>query len=70
MSAVSGGSDTTERPPINPVLMDPEGHWHPELERRVAEAIRRYPNVDAEWWIGASAALFVVDEWLRSGGAS
>jgi hypothetical protein len=44
-------------------IYTPEGHVDPELERQVAEAIRRYPNFDAEWWIGATAAISVVAKW-------
>ena len=46
-------------------LMTPSGHWHPELEERVKAAIQRYPNMYAEWWLGPSAALSVIQDWLN-----
>lgn len=46
-------------------MRTPEGHWDPELEQRVAEAIKRFPNFEAEWWIGASAALGAVEKWMK-----
>ena len=47
-----------------PTLRDADGFWHPELLAEVEAAIRRTPNMDAEWWIGGSAALGVVEKWL------
>ena len=37
---------------------------HPELERRVAEAIRRYPDSDAPAWLSPVAAILEVERWL------
>jgi hypothetical protein len=43
--------------------------WKPELEAAVAAAIRRYPNMDAEWWLAPSAVLEVIEQHLLDNGA-
>ena len=39
-------------------------HFDPELRGRVAEAIRRHPEVGAEMWFAPEAVLIVVETWL------
>lgn len=48
----------------HPLLYDDDGHVPHELEQRVAEAIKRYPNMDADWWLGPVAAIRAVSDWL------
>lgn len=40
-------------------------HYNHELREQIAHSIRRYPNSDAEWWIGPEAVLARVEEHLR-----
>jgi hypothetical protein len=67
-----GGVPSVPAPAPIPVLAlrrlrSPEGHWDPVLEDRVREALRKVPNMDAPWWIGPSAAIGVVEDWLLLG---
>ncbi len=50
--------------PDHPLLYNDEGHVPHELEQLVKEAIQRYPNMDAEWWLGPVAAIRAVNDWL------
>ena len=34
-----------------------EGHVRPEVQQAVENAIRRYPNTEAEWWLGGVAGI-------------
>ena len=52
----------------HPLLYDDDGHVPQELEDRVREAIKRYPNMDADWWLGPVAAIRVVSDWLLAVG--
>ncbi len=45
---------------------DNYSYWDPELEAEVAKAIRRYPDMDAPWWLAPSAVLNVIERWLLS----
>lgn len=45
---------------------EPYQHFAHDLREQVAEAIRRYPNADAEWWIGPEAAIGVVEDYLAA----
>jgi hypothetical protein len=49
---------------IHAALYGKEGHIHQSLLDEVDAAIKRFPNMDAEWWIGGSAAVSVIDRWL------
>lgn len=46
------------------VLRTTDGQFPQELESAVADAIRRYPNMAAEWWLGPVAAIRVVEQWI------
>ena len=48
------------------VLYDENGHVHEELRLAVEAAIKRYPNMEAEQWIGGVAAIRVVADWLEA----
>jgi len=48
------------------VLYDENGHVHEELRLAVEAAIKRYPNMDAEQWIGGVAAIRVVADWAEA----
>jgi hypothetical protein len=41
-------------------LYDQDGHLHAEVQKSVEDAIKRYPNFDAEWWLGGVAAIRAV----------
>jgi hypothetical protein len=44
--------------------LDDYSYWKPELEAAIAAEIRKYPNMDAEWWLAPSAVLNVVEQHL------
>lgn len=45
-------------------LRTPDGFIDPDLQHLVEQAIREYPNSDAEWWLGGVAAIRIVEAWL------
>ena len=52
-----GGSGTTLAPST---IYDSEGHVHPVVLERVESAIQRYPNMQADQWLGGVAAIRAV----------
>lgn len=46
------------------------GNWpyNAELRQAVADAIRRFPNTEAQWWIGPEAVLGAVEKFLTERG--
>lgn len=65
-AAVSPPPADDETPVIRALRgpLDDYSHWHPDLQDRVRDAIRQYPNQDAPWWLAPSAVLTVVEQWL------
>lgn len=61
----------TEQSPLRCYNQHPENedindgqHYNEDLRAAVATAIQRYPNSEAEWWIGPEAVLHKVEKFL------
>ena len=59
-------TDFEEDTAIDAMRDTSHGNWpyNAELRAAVAEAIRRFPNTEAQWWIGPESVLGAVEKFL------